>query len=146
MNDTLLFCLYKIFYIYCSSRRIGHLSACFPCHGKTRVNGGRQKAKTAGVLMNLSRLRQLGPQQFTKKTEKGWEDKPFLIIFVHHDIISSTSTFSHVVLYLLGSFFFFFFGHHSQLATSTLIMLLWFGPNIMSSRLLLLMQLEKNMN
>ena len=27
------------------------------CHGKTRVNGGRQKAKTAEVLMNLSRLR-----------------------------------------------------------------------------------------
>ena len=46
------------------------LPACFPCHGKTRVNGGRQKAKTAGVLMNLSRLRQLGPQQFTKKDRR----------------------------------------------------------------------------
>ena len=29
-----------------------------------------KKAKTAGVLMNLSRLRQLGPQQFTKKNNK----------------------------------------------------------------------------
>ena len=70
MNDTPLFPLYEIAYIYCTSRRIGHLSACFPCHGKTRVNGGRQKAKTAGVLMNLSRLRQLGPQQFTKKDRR----------------------------------------------------------------------------
>ena len=70
MNDTPLFSLYEIAYVYCSSRRIGHLSACFPCHGKTRVNGGRQKAKTAGVLMNLSRLRQLGPQQFTKKDRR----------------------------------------------------------------------------
>ena len=55
--------------------------------------------------MNLSRLRQLGPQQFTKKTEEGWQDKPFLIICVHHDIISSTSTFSHVVVYQLLTFF-----------------------------------------
>ena len=78
-------------------RSIESVSACFPCHGKTRVNGGRQKAKTAGVLMNLSRLRQLGPQQFTKKTEEGWQDKPFLIIYIHHDIISPASTFSHVV-------------------------------------------------
>ena len=45
-------------------------SACFPCHGKTRVNGGRQKAKTAGVLMNLSRLRQLKPPTIDKKSQK----------------------------------------------------------------------------
>ena len=31
-------------------------------------------------LMNLSRLRQLGPQQFTKKAKK--KGKPFLIIFL----------------------------------------------------------------
>ena len=47
------------------------------CPGKTRVNGGRQKAKAARVLMNPSRLRQLGPQQFTKKAEEGWQDEPF---------------------------------------------------------------------
>ena len=35
--------------------------------GKQDLMEPGKKAKTAGVLMNLSRLRQLGPQQFTKK-------------------------------------------------------------------------------
>ena len=38
--------------------------------GKQDLMEPGKKAKTAGVLMNLSRLRQLGPQQFTKKDRR----------------------------------------------------------------------------
>ena len=90
-------------------RSIESVSACFPCHGKTRVNGGRQKAKTAGVLMNLSRLRQLGPQQFTKKDRRRLARQAFFnylrssrYYFSSFDILARS-------VYRLLTFFFYFF-------------------------------------
>ena len=77
MNDTPLFSLYEIAYVYCFSRRIGHLSACFPCHGKTRVNGGQNGQKTLNESVTFTST---GTPTIHKKAKK--KGKPFLIIFL----------------------------------------------------------------
>ena len=70
----------------------------FPCHGKTRLNGARQKGKNSwsfneSVTFTSTRT----PTIHKKRQKKAGKDKPFLIIYVHHDIISPTSTFLHVL-------------------------------------------------
>ena len=111
------------------------LPACFPCHGKTRVNGGRQKAKTAGVLMNLSRLRQLGPQQFTKKDRRRLARQAFFNYLCSSSRYYYFSDFDILPRCILTVWLFFWlFSWPTQLATGWLShwQLIRFGPNIVS--------------
>ena len=110
-------------------------AACFPCHGKTRVNGGRQKAKTAGVLMNLSRLRQLGPQQFTKKDRRRLARQAFFNYLCSSSRYYYFSDFDILPRCILTVWLFFWlFSWPTQLATGWLSLwqLIRFGPNIVS--------------